>query len=231
MTERPRTEAELIDFVRSIDTGAPASLHERVQALVAERSPREQSEGGRGHARSRRRLVPSLAGGTLAVAAVVVVLALVLSGGSSSSGEVSAASRLTLSEATMAAPAESASNRAELAANVDGVSFPYWRESFGWRSTGARTDTLDGRAVKTVFYADAAGRRIGYAIVGGTPPLSTGGGNVQWRDGHAYRVTRINGAEAVVWLRSGRLCVVSGHGVDGATLLALASWHEGERQA
>jgi hypothetical protein len=111
------------------------------------------------------------------------------------------------------------------------VSFPYWKESFGWRSTGARVDRIGGRSVQTVFYADASGRRVGYAIVGGKPPLSTGGGQALWRDGREYRLLRINGVQAIVWLRSGRLCVVSGRGVDGAMLLALASWHDGERQA
>jgi hypothetical protein len=235
MSERPKTEPELIDFVRSIDTRAPASLHERVQALIDERSRGErtgpQREGAPARAAGRRRLLPALAGGlAAAVVAGVVVAAIALSGGSGAPSAVTAASRLTLSGATLAAPAKSVSDRANLAASVDGVSFPYWEESFGWRSTGARTDTLGGRTVQTVFYTDAAGRRIGYAIVGGTPPLPTGGGRVQWRDGHAYRVLRINGAPAVVWLRDGRLCVVSGRGVDAATLLALASWHQGEQQ-
>jgi hypothetical protein len=36
----------------------------------------------------------------------------------------------------------------------------------------------------------------------------------------------VNGAAVVSWLRKGHLCIVSGRGVDGATLLALASWDE-----
>ena len=34
MTERPGNETELVELIRSIDTPAPAGLHERVQALV-----------------------------------------------------------------------------------------------------------------------------------------------------------------------------------------------------
>lgn len=235
MTERPRTEAELIDYVRSIDERAPQALHERVQALVDERSAHA---GGRSPHRPRagerrtRRLMPAFAGGGLAAAVAAVAIVLALSGGGSGTpAAVAAASRLTLGTATMAAPRESVSDRGNLSASVDGVPFPYWQDSFGWHSTGSRVDAIDGRAVKTVFYADAAGRRIGYAIVGGTPPLSTGSGKVHWRDGHPYRVLDINDAPAVVWLRSGRLCVVSGRGVSSATLLTLASWHDGERQA
>jgi hypothetical protein len=47
-----------------------------------------------------------------------------------------------------------------------------------------------------------------------------------------YRLLSENGAAAVVWLRDGHLCVVSGHGVAGATLLKLASWSDrGEETA
>jgi hypothetical protein len=75
----------------------------------------------------------------------------------------------------MAAPVET-----QLATAVDGVTFPYWEDRFAWRSTGARTDRLDGRTVTTVFYAN----------------------------------------------RDGRMCVLSGKGVSGATLLALAGWSD-----
>jgi hypothetical protein len=106
------------------------------------------------------------------------------------------------------------------------VAFPYWEHSFGWRSVGARSDQIGTRAVTTVFYLDAQGRRIGYSIVSGTPPPSASGGKVYKSDGTSYRLVTLNGAKAVVWLRDGRLCVVSGRGVPGATLLRLASWGE-----
>jgi hypothetical protein len=50
------------------------------------------------------------------------------------------------------------------------------------------------------------------------------GGATVWRNGIPYRLLREGGVETVAWLRSGHLCVVSGRGVDGATLLCLASW-------
>jgi hypothetical protein len=110
---------------------------------------------------------------------------------------------------------------------VDGVAFPYWGDRFGWRASGARVDHIDGRTVTTVFYTDARGRRVGYAIVAGTPAPVASGGRVVWREGTPFRVTRENGAPIVTWVRDGHLCVVSGEGMGGATLLRLASWDDG----
>src|SRR5262249_36863830 len=51
---------------------------------------------------------------------------------------------------------------------VGDVSFPSWREPFGWRADGVRMDTLAQRRATTVFYAKR-GRRIGYTILDGSP--------------------------------------------------------------
>jgi hypothetical protein len=134
---------------------------------------------------------------------------------------------LTLRPATVAAPPESPSSPAQLAAAVDGVAFPYWGERFGWRSTGARTDRIGGRSVTTVFYENRRGSRIGYAIVSGASSSGPSGGVVVRRGGTPYHLLSENGVPAIAWLRDGHLCVVSGRGVDGATLLRLAS--SGER--
>ncbi|HXR28668.1 MAG TPA: hypothetical protein VN772_03740 [Solirubrobacteraceae bacterium] len=223
MSQRPHNETELIELIRSIEEPAPAALHERVQALVAER----------GSARRRRRLptfeLPARGalGAAAATAAVAVLLVVVLSGGGSgSSSSLSAASTLTLGQPTGSAPAESVANRGELTAAVDGVAFPYWEESFGWRAVGQRSDRVGGRAVTTVFYANDRGQRIGYAIVAGTPPPSLSGGAVAWRTNTAYHLLHLNGAQVIAWTRGGRLCVVSGRGVDSKTLLRLASWDD-----
>jgi hypothetical protein len=80
--------------------------------------------------------------------------------------------------------------------------------------------------ITTVFYADGRGRRIGYAIVAGSPAPRISGGVVRWRNGTPYRLETQSGAPVVTWLRSGHLCVVSGRGVSSATLLRLASWNE-----
>jgi hypothetical protein len=240
MTERrPQTESELIEHLRALDVGAPETLHERIGTLVAERSAParrrwplgagERSAGAGGLTSPAWRLA---AAGAMVVAAVAVAL-LVNAGrtGSGSAPSARAAALLALQRPTMAAPHESASNRAQLTAAVDGVAFPYWEEGLGWRSVGARSDRVAGRTVSTVFYADPRGQRIGYAIVGGTPPPALAGGVVTRRRGTVYRLLSVDGAGAVVWLRDGHLCVVAGRGVDGATLLRLASWDRGATPA
>jgi len=227
MTEpRPRTESELLDYVRSIDVRAPDELHRRVQELVDARSSGDRRglisyrQGRAG----RSRLGLGLAG-SLAIAAVAAVaIAVGLSGGGAPTLSLREASAVTLSAATAPAPGESASDRAHLAAAVDGVAFPYWEDHFGWRSTGARSDRLGGRAVTTVFYEDSRGQRLGYAIVAGTPAPRLNGGVVAWRGGVPYRLASENGVPVISWQRDGHLCVVSGRGLDSATLLRLASW-------
>jgi hypothetical protein len=225
---RRTTESELIEQIRSIDVRAPESLHRSVEAMIAGRRPRRAARGGSPRDDRQARsfgLGPRLAAGG-AIAVVVVALAVVvgLSGGSSKLS-VRDASALTLRAATSGPPAERSSDSRELTASVDGVAFPYWGRHFGWRSTGSRTDRRDGHTITTVFYANRRGQRVGYAIVSGTAPAQSGG-VVSMRDGTPYRLLTVKGVAVVSWLRGGRLCVVSGRGVSGAKLLALASWDE-----
>jgi hypothetical protein len=226
MTEpHPSTEPELVEFVRSIDVRAPDSLHQRVQALVADGSPRRARRGALGTAARPFGTTQRLAAfGAIAAAVIAVAIVVSLGGGGSSPLSLSQASALTLKPATAKAPAER--NHTELTAAVEGLSFPYWEEHFGWRSTGARSDTVAGRAVTTIFYSNGRGRRIGYAIVAGATPLHPSGGTTSWHNGTPYRLLSVNGRTAVTWLRDGHLCVVSGRGVSAATLLRLASWDD-----
>jgi hypothetical protein len=226
-SKRPQTEAELIEQVRSVDVQAPPELHARVRALIADAPVHSSLRAGTSGPRRPRFALPSLVGGAALAAVIAAVLIAGLGAGSGGGGDATlrTASRLTLSAATLPAPGESSGHgAATLDAQVDGVSFPYWEESFGWRATGARVDSIAGRPVRTVFYANPRGQRIGYAIVGGSPALGLHGGSVQWRGGTAYRELTLGGERVVAWLRDGRLCVVSGRGVPAATLLRLASW-------
>ncbi|HWX75294.1 MAG TPA: hypothetical protein VNZ05_08305 [Solirubrobacteraceae bacterium] len=227
MTQRrPHTEAELVEFVRAIDVPAPDSLHASVQALISEREATRYPLPLRARAALLRAFAsgPRLAVAAGAVGAVALAIALSVGGGASGPSLRQAAA-LTLLPATSPAPAESSARRTELVATVDGVTFPYWERDLGWRSTGTRSDRLDGRAVMTVFYADRRGAQVGYAIVAGTAPRVSGGTVIN-RGGVAYRLLRENGAPVITWQRGGHMCVVSGRGVDAATLLLLASWHE-----
>jgi hypothetical protein len=225
--EPSHTESELVKIVRSIDVRAPDELHDKIQALVAEHaskrrgSPWTRALGGSRTAGFR------LGGALAALAVVVLVLVLAVAGTGTPELTLRQTQALTLSAATSAAPAKSASHPKQLAANVDGVAFPYWEDRFGWRSSGARIDHVGGRAVTTVFYTNASGRRVGYSIVAGTPPPAVSGGTIAWSDGTPYRMMRANGAQLVTWRRDGHLCVVSGRGMSSATLLRLASWSDG----
>ena len=229
MTERrPRTESELVELMHAIDVRAPDSLHRSVEQLVAHRArARRYALLNRLLGAGMRALSPPpRLAATAAVAAAALALGVVLSvGGTGRSGpSLRETASLRLRGATAGAPHESRANRAQLATAVDGVSFPYWEGPLGWRSAGARSDTVGGRTITTVFYVNRRGDRVGYAIVGGLPAPSVGGGDTERRRGVGYRLSRENGTLVVSWLRRGHLCVVSGHGVDGTTLLRLASW-------
>jgi len=219
MTERPSklTESDIATLAGTVT--APESLHRRVQEMVADGQRRPPARRHVGWAPPARRLALA---GAAALAAVGAVLAMTLSGGGSALTP-QAAAQLALSPATLPAPGESASDHSRLAASVGGVAFPYWNERFGWRGSGARSDRLGGRAVRTVFYSNPSGQRIGYAIVAGPAPSASGGAILK-RWGVSYRLSSQDGANVIVWRRGGHLCVMAGRGVSPRTLLSLASW-------
>lgn len=221
------TEAELIELVRSSDVRAPDTLHNSIQALVATRT-------GAGRWRLALRRCNPLARGValerwgLAAMAFVglaatLVLVVELVAGGRGAFTVRDAAAATLRPATAGAPARDGKNPAELVAAVGGVAFPYWANRLGWRASGERTDRLAGRTIITVFYVDGRGRRLGYAIAGGTrpPPLD---GAVAWRGRTSFHLFMQASAGAVAWLRTGHVCVLSGRGVPSSTLLRLAAW-------
>jgi hypothetical protein len=233
MTDMPSDieddQQRIAELVRSFDAPAPQSLHRRIDSLVASHRAPRHMPGPLG----RRLSFPVLAGmsASLVVAAVVLAIAI---GGASNGASNGDAAKLSVSQvvaptlraATLPAPRESLTRHAQLDAAVDGVPFPYWGERFGWQSTGARADRIDGRAVTTVFYVNGP-QRVGYAIFAGAS-APRAGGVVTWRGGVSYRLFDEHGVAVVAWLRDGQLCVVSGRGVASATLLRLASWSEGD---
>lgn len=220
MTERPPKLTEDNIAALAATVKAPESLHRRVHEMVADAQTRTPTRRRRGWTMPARHL--AVAGAS--ALAVGAVLAVTLSGGGGGGALTpQAAAALALGSATHPAPGESAGNRSELTASVGGVAFPYWKERFGWRSAGARTDRVGGRSVTTVFYSNAQGRRIGYAIASGRAP-AVSGGTVVRRWGVSYRVLGQDGATMVTWQRGGHLCVVAGRGVSARTLLNLASW-------
>jgi anti-sigma factor RsiW len=158
----------------------------RLRMLVAELEP---------VARRRRRLWPAAA---LAAAATVAAFALLL------------AARGPAVDEVLAVAARPATAQATLERPFEGVRFPSYEK---WRATGERTDVIDGRRVRTVFY-ERGGRVIAYAIVAG-PALSDDG---------ALRAVRADGVVAVTWTRDGRTCVIAASGVGADLLAKLAIW-------
>jgi hypothetical protein len=238
---RPSTESELIELLRSSDVRAPEALHQRVQQLVGERSRSRwpwrrgirsgsgaDAQGSREPRQEPARRVPQgfgwKLGGAVAAAAVAGALVAGLTGGGSSGLTVRQATALTFQQPTGAAPKKSTSGDDTLAVAVNGVAFPYWEDKFGWRAVGTRTDRVSGREVTTVFYENRRGQTIGYAIASGANPPRISEGVLVRRGGVHYWLLGVNGMPVVTWLRDGHLCVVSGRGVSGATLLRLASW-------
>jgi hypothetical protein len=221
MTERPSKLTENDIAALAATVVAPESLRRRVGEMIADAQRRTPARRRMGWAMPAGRLAVA---GAAALAVVGAVLAVTLPGGGGGAALTpNAAAALALGPATLPAPSESPSNRGELTASVGGVAFPYWEERFGWRGSGARSDTLGGRGVTTVFYSNPSGQRIGYAIVAGPAPAS-GGGTVVERWGVSYRLSARDGANVIVWRRGGHLCVMAGRGVSPRTLLALASW-------
>lgn len=222
---RPNSEWEAIELIRSLDVCAREELHQRTAVLVATRSSR----------RPRRipaaagpypRLHPRLGGALGLAATAAIALAAILAPGGGSPLSAREAAALTFRAATAGAPSESEQQRSQLTAAVDGIAFPYWEERFGWRASGTRSDRLGGGLVRTVFYTDNRGQRIGYAIVSRRPAPRLDGGAVRWLRGTPYRLLVESGGRVVAWLRDGHLCVVGGRGIGEADLLRLASWEE-----
>jgi anti-sigma factor RsiW len=190
----------------------PASLRAAVESQSSRRAPRS------------RRLLPRLAfaGGAAAVAAIALVLAL---NGGATDPTVADAAELAARPPSGPAPARAEGSRTQLAVSVEGLEFPDFRRAYGWRPSGLRVDTVDGRDATVVYYRKGE-RRIAYVIVSGAglaPPADAHG---PVRRGVEFRVLRAGDRPAVTWQRSGHTCVLAGE-ASGAELLRLAAWRGG----
>jgi hypothetical protein len=208
-----------VTMLRALDDAAPASLRGEVDALIngGARAIRPARSGWRWR---RSLFMPAATALAIVIAALVVAL-----GGSSHAPTVPQTARLALAASTMPAPTEDAAHPGLLRLRVDGLAFPYYGRSAGWEATGARTDSLGGRKVLTVFYTVRGGDRVGYSIVSGSP-LAVSGGTVIKPDGVPYTVQRVGAARFVTWQRNGHTCVIAGRSVSASTLLALAETEE-----
>ena len=203
-----------VTMLRSLDEPAPAALRARLDDLT-------------GPAPTRRRLrwrpAFALPGATAIAAAVAAVVILVSGGGATPT--VPVAARLALASATLPAPAVNAGDSEDLALSAAGIPFPAWGPQHGWTADGARTDTVDGRRITTVFYKGRHGDHIGYAITDGAPLRGVHGRTVM-RYGVRFTLQKSGPAQLISWVRAGHTCVIAGRSVSYSTLLKLATADE-----
>lgn len=201
-----------ITVLRDLRTPAPPGLRARI---AGELSRTEQ--------RGRSRL--PLAGALSAACAVLALLFVLLLPSSGGEPSVVATAKLSDLPATRASVAVDRDNPKLLAVSSAGVPFPNLEDQFGWSEAGDRSDELDGRSSRTVFY-ERDGHRIGYSIVAGDPlPPPLADADRATIDGVVFASASDGGQELVTWLRDGQTCVLSGRGVSRAELVELASWN------
>jgi len=217
MTDNELTQPEdKPEALRALDeVRAPDSLRLAVEHAVA---------GAERAQPARRRRMRLQFGGALAAAAAVAAVLLVLAIGGGDDGTaapgVRAVAPIALRTATAPAPAAEPGGEL-LTARAGPISFPTWTRA-GWRAVGARSDTVRGHDVQTVFYADADGQRIGYAIADAALPVS--GGRVVTLRGARLRVLDHGATAVVTWRRDGYTCILAGRDVSVGRLLTLASY-------
>lgn len=153
----------------------------------------------------------------VALGATLAVFLAILPSGNSLTSDAAA---LSTAPATAPAPA---TDGTRLRASVDGVVFPDWGEQFGWHHTGARRDSIDGRATQTVFY-EHMGHRIAYTILTGPPADFPGNARIVERDGIQVALQRDGDRTIAIFERDGRTCVLAGHVLHASTLVTLATW-------
>jgi hypothetical protein len=190
---------------------APATLRAEIGVIRTEKASR------RGRRVSFGLPARYASGGLVAVVAVVVALVATLGGGGVGGPSIAQAAALGAREPVLAAPApDPKAPETLLSARVGDLQFPNWQNDGGWRSSGARTDVIGNRTVKTVFYS-ANGHRIAYSIVS-APALA--GLNTH---GEHYATLSQNGRTVIVWEEQNHTCVLSAVGIAAPRLWKLAA--------
>jgi hypothetical protein len=209
--ELPEREQRVVDLLTQarVSTRAPDSLRAQVEAT--RQGPAKQRRTGRSMGLPSWRL-------GVAGAMAVVAAALVITLGSGTTATPSLAQVAALSGRGPAGPAPGplpSASTTLLTASVGSLHFPNWWAHGGWRSSGERTDTIDGRTVRTVFYTHA-GTRLAYSIV--ASPVLWGSRVANSR----YVVLQVGSRVTVVWTDRGHTCALTGAGASAESLWSLA---------
>jgi anti-sigma factor RsiW len=199
-------------------TGAPLALRTRVEGMAAQ---------GRRHGERRPSARTRLGGirwpgaGLVAGAVAVALAAVVLVGGGPGVEDVAAASVREPTAQVASVPADSKL----LDEQIGDVTFPNYAAKFGWEAVGTRTDEIDGRDTRTVFY-EKDGKRIAYTVVDGEALDKPGDAEKAVREGVDLRSLTTDNRTVVTWERNGQTCVLSAPEgeVSRDELLELAAW-------
>jgi hypothetical protein len=211
-----REQERAVALMRATDQiAAPASLRAAINELTAS-APATRSWRITTPRWRPRLFVPLATGLAVAIAAIVIAVQ------GTSAPTVTQTAHFALAAATSPPPAEEKADDDLLTAHVGSVQFPSYADTVGWRATGARRDSLNGRTVVTVFYNTPGGIRAGYSIVSGSTLAEPDG---RWVTAHGIRYTfaRVGSARLITWRRDGHTCVIAGRSLSERTLLALAA--------
>jgi hypothetical protein len=206
LAEQRRVQAA----IRAADEPAPHRLR---AAVAAERGRRPVVR----HVR--------LAAGLACVVSALALLFL-LPGSETPAPTVAQAAQLAERAPDRDAPGGYPGHPSLLNLEVDDLPYPNWREHFGWRAVGYRSDGLEGRDTRTLFY-ERLRLRIGYTILSGGPLATPARARSALVNGTVLHSFVLDGRTVVTWQRRRHTCVLSGAGVSRETLLRLAAWKNG----
>ena len=223
VSESPRLQAALAAQRRTLsaigqvgDEPAPPALRARLALAHPPRRP-------------AARLRPAgMMAASLAAVLVAVVVVVITAGSPSAHASVLEASLV----ATGPPQADVGSPRGHSGVlpgvREAGLTYPYLRDRFGYRTIGARHDRFAGRTATTVLYTHG-GSRVAYEIVSG-PPLKLGGAAGKVVRGEiVFHMLRTSHGPVVTWVRHGHTCILVGRGTTVPVMLRLAYWHDGGR--
>jgi hypothetical protein len=204
-----------VSLLRSVDVAAPDALRARLEAMI------DEAGGGK-----RRRPLSTRWRNTLFVPAatalaIVVVALVVLLGSGSTAPSIGQTAKIALSSATAPPPARDTSEPELLDAGVDGIPFPSYVATPGWKAIGSRIQVVHDRKIFTVYYRAPDGTRVGYSIVPGHTLTVPGGTSIVWH-GIRYTFGRVGSGRYITWARDGHTCVIAGEQISHRRLLALA---------
>jgi hypothetical protein len=210
-----------------METPTPSEDLARLRAAIERADPpaalqlkvgRQITQARRQRARRRKAFA-----GAFAAAAAVAASALLVVLPRGSSPSVVQVLRLAAAAPSATAPPVDRVDHRRLAAHVDDVWFPSWRER-RWQPVGRSSGELGGRNSQTVYYARAGGPRIAYTIIASRALPWPGDTRVVTRGWMRLHVYTEGGRRLIGWQESGHQCLITApRSLPEASLLALAA--------